>query len=247
MSAWAVIGDGEWGRALARRLARAEHAVHLVGRRRIGARAPKDVEHTTDLGAALAGLERVIIAVPIDQLESMLTRAAPHLGGHHRVVAASRGLTPGTHLRASEALRAMTAVRQVAVLAGAADADALRRKTPAAVVIGSAFPAWAAEIQAALVSPSLRVYTNSDTVGVELANTMAAVLAVALGAARAMGVGASAEATALTRAVAEMDRTVQALGGQANTAYGLAGLGVLAELLFEGESPSLKAGAALAA
>lgn len=243
---WVVVGDGPWGRALARRLARGGAAPLLVGTQRIGARVPKGVVHTTDLSAALDGTERVILAVPVARLEALLAEAAPRLRGDHRVLTAIRGLTPKTHLRPAEAVAALTAVRQIAVLAGAADPEALRQKTPAALVVGSAFPTWATEVQQALMAPSLRIYTNSDPIGVELASLMALVLGVALGIARAMAVGPATEATALTRAVAEMDRVVRGMGGRANTAYGLAGLGVITELAFDGGREPFRVGAALA-
>lgn len=247
MSRWIIVGDGAWGRALSRRLVLNGHEATLVGERRIGARVPKGVEHTLELAPALEAGERVILAVPADRLEELVVDAAPHLRGDHRVATAIRGLTPGTHLRPSEAVRTHTPVRQVAVLAGAADARALRKKTPAALVVGTEFPAFADELQAALVAPSLRIYTNRDPVGTELASLLAMVLGVALGIARALEVGPATEATALTRAVAEMDRVVCGLGGAPKTAYGLAGLGLLAELAFDPEGTSATVGAALAA
>lgn len=247
MRRWVIVGDGAWGRALSRRLVLNAHDVCLVGERRIGNRVPKGVEHTIDLAPALAGAERVILAVPADRLEALVVDAAPHLRGDHRIATAIRGLTPGTHLRPSEAVSTHTPVRQLAVLAGAADARALRQKTPAALVVGTEFPSFADELQAALVAPSLRIYTNRDPVGTELASIVAMVLAVALGIARALGVGPATEATALTRAVAEMDRVVCGLGGAPKTSYGLAGLGLLAELAFDAEGIPARAGAALAA
>lgn len=247
MSQWIIVGDGAWGRALGRRLVLNGHDALLVGERRIGNRVPKDVEHSIELAPALARGERVILAVPADRLEGLLKDAAPHLRADHRIATAIRGLTPGSHLRPSEAVARHTPVRQLGVLAGAADARALRKKTPAALVVGTQFPAFAEELQAALIAPSLRIYTNADPVGTELASIVAMVLGVALGIGRALGVGPSTEATALTRAVAEMDRVVCGLGGAPKTAYGLAGLGLLAELAFDPEARSAHAGRALAA
>lgn len=247
MSRWVIIGDGAWGRGLARRLVHNGHEAQLVGERRIGARAPKGVEHTIELGPALQGTERIVLAVPVDRVESLLRDAEPHLRGDHRLVTAIRGLTPGTHLRPGEAVARLTPVRQLAVLAGAADADALRRKNPSALVVGTAFGQWGDEVQQALISNSLRIYTNNDPVGTELASVVALVLAVGMGIGRALGGGPATEATALTRSTAEMARVVAGLGGQAQTAYGLAGLGLLAELAFGGTGQPFDIGAALAA
>lgn len=246
MSAWAVIGDGVWGRALATRFARSGHSVELVGERPCAEALPEGVRHGLDGAAALKRCERVVLALPASALESGLGALAPHLAGHHRVCTTSRGLTPQRGWRASEAVLQLTGVRQVAVLAGAAEPATLVQDAPAALVVGSPFTGWATELQTALTGPALRVYTNPDAVGVELANALAAVVGVALTAARALGVGGATEATALTRAVAEVDRVTAALGGQANTAFGLAGLGVLATFVFEARGAVYEAGAALA-
>ena len=125
MSDWGIIGDGQWGLALGRRLIRNGHRVFMVGVDAMK-RPPKGIKHTTDLGQVLTGTERLIITVPISVLEDMLVEAGPHLRGDHRAVTTSRGLTPGSHLRGTEALSQRTAIRQLAVLAGAADANAAR-------------------------------------------------------------------------------------------------------------------------
>ena len=244
-SHWGIIGDGQWGLALARRLVRNHHSVIMAGLNHMK-RPPKDVVHTTRIAEVLNATERLIITVPIGELEAMLVDAGPHLRGDHRAVTTSRGLTPQSHLRGTEAVTQQTAIRQLAVLAGAADAKALKKAAPVALVVGTAFPSWAQEIQDALTSKSLRIYTNTDLVGVELANVVATVVGVALGVAREMSIGPAAEATALTRALAEMDRVITGLGGRSGTAYGLAGLGVLGEMLFDGTGAAMEAGYALA-
>ncbi|MEE2786969.1 MAG: NAD(P)-binding domain-containing protein [Myxococcota bacterium] len=245
MSRWGLIGDGRWGQALGKRLFANGAEVMMAGllpRKR----AIKGMKYTTSLSDLLEACERIIISVPIDALEAMLASAGPHLRGDHRILTTTRGLTPETHLRGTEAIRQMTAIRQLAVLAGAADAEALKKGSPVALVVGTAFPSWAREIQNALTSKSLRVYTNRDLVGVELANVVATVVGVALGIARSLGVGPAAEATAVTRALAEMNRVISGLGGRPGTAYGLAGLGVLGEILYDGTGAAMKAGQALA-
>ena len=180
MSDWGIVGDGPWAIALSRRLLKHGHSVRMVGLKRRRKGIPKGVTHTVDLGSVLDACERVALAIPIGDFEAMLTQAAGHLQPHHRIVSTARGLTPETHLRATEAIREMTAVRQLAVLAGAADADALKRGAPVALVVGTPFPEWAQEIQNSIGSGSLRVYTNPDLVGVELANVVAAVVGVAV-------------------------------------------------------------------
>lgn len=245
MSEWAIIHDGPWGDALARRLAAADQQVHLVGDKASRKRRPKNITYGTDPEAALAVAERVILADSIDGIEARLVQIRPFLQGNHRVLTCARGLTPTAHERASAGVLRLTAVRQVAVLAGAVTPTQLSKGKAGALVIGSAFPSWSAELQAVLMGEQLRVYTNLDAVGVEIANAVATVLCVALGAARQLGVGPSISATALTRGAAEMDRVVTALGGQAGTAFGLAGVGVLAEATLSGVGEAFEAGMTL--
>lgn len=244
-SAWTVVGDGRWGTALAARIGAAGHPVRLVGLARSRKKRPANVKHTTDLASALKGSERILVAVPIGDIEGLLREAAPHLQGNHRIITTARGLSPETHWRASEAVQELTCIRQVAVLAGSADAGALEAERPAALVVGSPFERWADEVQDTLGSASLRVYTNSDLIGVELSNALATVVGVAMGAIRSLAYGPATEATALTRAVAEMDRLVCGLGGRSGTAHGLAGLGVVSDLVLSGEGVSFEAGLAL--
>jgi glycerol-3-phosphate dehydrogenase (NAD(P)+) len=240
MSTWAVIGEHPWGAALVKRLARAGHeALHAPGRGRASKR-------TRTPAAALAEAERVVLATDAAALEPLLDALAPHLEGHHRLLLLAGGVTPETHRLPSEAVEERTCVRQIAVAAGAADATALGGALPAALVVGSAFPHWARDVQSTLADRALRVYTLPDTAGVELAAALAGPCAVALGAARGLGLGAATEATALTRALAEMERLVTRLGGRPGTAHGLAGLGVLAADVLQGDAEPFRLGVALA-
>ncbi|MGB0645577.1 MAG: NAD(P)-binding domain-containing protein [Bradymonadia bacterium] len=241
MNSFGIIGDGSWGLALSKRLVASGHEVTVAGLAE-KKRTPKGVKYTNDLPHLLASAERIVVSVPISDIEGLFKGTAPHFRAHHRVVSTARGLTPRSHLRASEVIRAQTAVRQVAVLAGAADAKALAQGEPVALVVGSAFTSWVGELQEALSSSTLRVYSNPDMVGVELANIAATVMGVVLGAARSLALGPAAEATALTRALAEMERVITGLGGQPATAYGLAGLGVLAEMVYSGQGAAFRAG-----
>ncbi len=248
MSRWTIIDATPWGLALARRLAAGGHEVQLLMGSRSPGRLPKRVSRQpwTAAPQILDQVERVVLATRIAGLEARLEQLASCLQGDHRLLTVAPGLTPGHHFRASEAVLRLTAVKQLAVLAGAAEPTALRRKEPVALVVGSAYPTWATELQGVLASKTIRVYTSEDPIGVELSNVLSAVLAVGMGAARDLDLGPATVATELTRAVAEIDRLVVGLGGRANTAYGLAGLGALTTQLFAGQGDAIEAGTSLA-
>ncbi|MGD8787564.1 MAG: NAD(P)H-dependent glycerol-3-phosphate dehydrogenase, partial [Phycisphaerales bacterium] len=73
----------------------------------------------------------------------------------------------------------------------------------------------------------LRVYTNTDVVGVELAGAMKNVIAIAAGIIDGIKAGDNAKAALLTRGLAEIMRLGLAMGAKEQTFAGLTGLGDL--------------------
>jgi glycerol-3-phosphate dehydrogenase (NAD(P)+) len=79
----------------------------------------------------------------------------------------------------------------------------------------------------ALSGDGFRVYTSDDVRGVELAGALKNVMAVATGIADGLDLGLNSRAALITRGLAEVTRLGVALGAQAATFAGLAGLGDL--------------------
>src|SRR5260221_307834 len=72
-----------------------------------------------------------------------------------------------------------------------------------------------------------RIYSTTDVVGVEIAGALKNVFAIAAGMADGAGAGYNTKAMVITRAVREMRRLREALGGDPLTFSGLAGTGDL--------------------
>jgi glycerol-3-phosphate dehydrogenase (NAD(P)+) len=98
---------------------------------------------------------------------------------------------------------------------------------PTAAVIAAREDALAVRLQAALGTRQFRLYTNRDVTGVEVGGALKNVIAIATGLADGLGLGENARAALVTRGLAEITRLAVALGGQARTLAGLAGLGDL--------------------
>src|SRR6185503_6495180 len=94
----------------------------------------------------------------------------------------------------------------------------------------------ASELQRILSQPTLRIYTNPDVVGCEVAGVVKNVIAIASGMAQGMGFGDNTRATLITRGLAEMTRFGVALGGSPFTFSGLAGMGDLIATCSSGQS-----------
>jgi glycerol-3-phosphate dehydrogenase (NAD(P)+) len=173
----------------------------------------------------------LVLAVPSPRLPATLAALAPVLDGHHVIVHALGALASGTaaaELRVSEVVRASTCVKRIGVIAGPAFAADLTARRPCAVVAASGFDEVVRLARERLaVAPVLRVYGSRDLAGVELAAALSGAMSVAVGLADGLDVGAGPRAVLITRALAEMTRLGRALGAEAASFHGLAGLGNL--------------------
>src|SRR5262249_56092689 len=98
---------------------------------------------------------------------------------------------------------------------------------PTDVVAASKGMTAARRLQPWLHSPTFRVYSSGDPIGVEVGGAMKNVIAVAAGACDGLGLGNNARAALITRGLAEMTRMGVALGADPLTFLGMAGVGDL--------------------
>jgi glycerol-3-phosphate dehydrogenase (NAD(P)+) len=244
----AILGGGSWGTALAIVLSRT-HEPHEISvwvrdaslaesirregentRYLPGHKLPETVRVTHDAAAALENADVVIGAVPAAHARGVYQLVLAHLLRGTPIVSATKGLEPATHARMSEVI-SQIAPREIppriAVLSGPSFAAEVAAGHPTAVVLASSDLALANELQDEFASPSFRLYTNADVLGVELAGAMKNVMAIAAGACQGIGLGANSLAALITRGLAEMTRLAIALGARPETLSGLAGLGDL--------------------
>ena len=113
------------------------------------------------------------------------------------------------------------------MLSGPSFAIEVARGQPTALVAASRDEGVRAAAVAAFHAATLRVYTSTDPIGVEVGGAVKNVLAIATGIADGMGLGLNARAALVTRGLAEMTRLGVALGAEAATFMGLSGLGDL--------------------
>ncbi len=166
-------------------------------------------------------------------LGPLLRQLGEYLEPNHLVAHTVHGL--GQEGRAARLIEAESAVRRVGVLAGPLLVSALRAGTPTAAVIASHHPEVTEEFAVALSTRSLRVYRSRDAEGVELCASLSELAVVACAMVDALSLGAPARALLVTRAIRELGRLVELIGGEPATANGLAGLG---DLLVRGADPT---------
>jgi glycerol-3-phosphate dehydrogenase (NAD(P)+) len=116
---------------------------------------------------------------------------------------------------------------QHAFLSGPTFAIEVARGLPAAVTVAAYVENVATDIQEILSTPSLRVYTSKDVVGVQMGGVIKNVIAIAAGISDGLGLGYNARAALITRGLAEMTRLAVRMGADPMTLAGLPGLGDL--------------------
>lgn len=261
MATVAVIGSGAWGSALACVSARAGHETRLWGRdpavvSEIGRRHRNPaylgdlalepaIVAGTDLHETLARADLALLAIPTQSLANTLEM----LNGVSQslvLVTTCKGIDRGSGLLPTQLAGNSLPDNPVAALSGPSFAVDVVRELPTAVTIAARDGAVSQKVAETLSGRNFRCYSNQDVLGVELGGALKNVLALAVGAARGMGLGASAEAALIARGFAEITRLSVALGALPETLTGLSGLGDIVLTCSSTQSRNFTYGMALA-
>jgi glycerol-3-phosphate dehydrogenase (NAD(P)+) len=201
-----------------------------------GVKLPGNLAFTADDRGLFEGAGLILCAVPTQYIRSALSRLKGHVPADVPVVSVAKGIENGTLKRPSEIILEVLGPRAVAALSGPSIAGELARGLPATMVTasidatgthGDEAEKLSRRIQELFTTSYLRVYTNDDLMGVELAGALKNVIAIAAGILDGMQAGNNAKAALLTRGLVEITRLGVALGAQAETFNGLAGMGDL--------------------
>jgi glycerol-3-phosphate dehydrogenase (NAD(P)+) len=162
--------------------------------------------------AAARSLDRTPGTNPDTNLEVFLEDSAPQVS--------SSGIAPAPRSLSDLVL-------PIGALSGPSFALEVAQAQPTAVTIAFDEPEVAARIQHEFSSETLRLYTSTDVIGVELGGALKNVIAIAAGVAAGVGLGHNSAAALITRGIAEITRLAVACGGRRETLAGLSGVGDL--------------------
>lgn len=237
-----VVGSGGWGTALSMVLCDNGHDVTLWSHdpakaaemaktrensKLKGVRLPDSLKISGDLNC-LKGAELVISATPSFAVRETGKKIAPYLTPETVLVSVSKGIERDTNLRMSQILTEVTGnICKVAALSGPSHAEEVSIRMPTGCVSACPDLKVARLVQDAFMNDYFRVYTSEDIVGVELSAAMKNVVALACGVCDGMGYQDNTKALLMTRAMAELTRLGEKLGGTRQTFGGLAGMGDL--------------------
>jgi glycerol-3-phosphate dehydrogenase (NAD(P)+) len=238
-----VLGGGSWGTTIASICARRgptlqwvrsdETAKDINENHRNSRYLGNDVvlsetlRATTHFAEAADHADVIVMGVPSHGFRTVLNELASQLRPWVPVVSLVKGLEQGTNMRMSQIVEEVLPGHPAGILAGPNIAREVAEGYAAAAVLAMPDKNLAANLAQLFRTMRFRTYTTDDVVGVEMAGALKNVYAIAVGMGYSLGIGENTRAMVMARAVREMSKLGEAVGGQRDTFAGLAGIGDL--------------------
>jgi len=235
-----LLGGGSWGTTVASLItrnapvtlwARDEATVNEINTHHTNkkylpdATLPETLKATNDIREAVKDADVLVVGIPSTNFRRVLEEAKEHIRAWVPVISLTKGLEQDTNLRMSQVINEVLPGHPVGVLTGPNLAREIMAGNAAASVLAMEDEIIVRELQSLFHSGLFRVYTNTDLLGCELGGILKNLIAIAVGMGDGMGAGDNTRSALITRGLAEVSRLLVAIGGNAETFSGLAGIG----------------------
>ncbi len=244
MSRIAILGSGSWGCALAHTLSgrndviiwsffpeETEELTRYRENKKFlpGVILEEPISFTNDIKEAVADADFIVFAVPSFAIRSTAKTVAPLFQPEKQIaVCVAKGLEEDTLFTLSEVIAdELPKGSHVCALSGPTHAEEVGRDLPTTIVAACPQEEVSLAVQYAFMNEKFRVYTSTDSKGVELGGTVKNIIALCAGISDGCGFGDNAKAALMTRGMYEIAKLGVAMGGKTETFYGLSGMGDL--------------------
>lgn len=191
-----------------------------------GIKIPNNIYAYTNIEDAINGADYIVFAVPSHVIRNLSKSLFGKIKKGIPIINIAKGIEKGTNKRLSEIIEEELG-NPVVVLSGPSHAEEVVLNMPTTVVVSSKNMDYAREVQELFMTNEFRVYTNDDTIGVEIGGAIKNVIALAAGICDGIGYGDNTKAALMTRGMAEIVRVGLKMGGNSETFLGLTGTGDL--------------------
>jgi glycerol-3-phosphate dehydrogenase (NAD(P)+) len=231
----AILGGGSWGTALAVHLAKNNNEIKVweffeeqareMQEGRVCKLLPEvklseNIFVSHQIEEVLTDFKLLLLVVPSDKVESTISVAKDFIT-KQPVVICSKGFGPD--LKFLSDLVAEKVSGEVYCLYGPTHAEEVCKEMFSGIVLAGG--SSKEELLKVIASENLKVDLTDDIIGVQVSAALKNILAVFVGVLDGMGLGDNAKAYIMTRGLEEIKSVGVALGGKAETFYGLAGIG----------------------
>lgn len=217
-----ILGAGSWGTALALVVAEngfevsmwtlKEEQCDCINQNREnedylpGIKIHDNISVTTNIEESVKESEVIVLAVPSQAIRSVCNQIKPFVTENQVLVDVAKGLENSTGLRIAQVCEQVLPNNKYVVLSGPSHAEEVATKIPTTVVVSSEELKVAEYVQDIFMNSYFRVYTNEDTIGVELGGALKNIIAFGAGICDGLGYGDNSKAALMTRGIREISR-----------------------------------------
>lgn len=262
MKSFAILGAGTWGTALANMLSEMGHKVDVwspsgqeienLTVNRIhphlpGCKINKNIGFSINIDDVIPNKDYVLFATPSNYVRATAERIKPYVKPNQIMITVAKGIEPKTEMTMSEIINdVLGSDYNVVALSGPTHAEEVAIGLPTLIVAACENKRIAEQLRDDISNDVLRVYSNTDIKGAEIAGALKNIIALASGIAEGMGFGDNAKAAIITRGLAEITRLGVAMGCYSETFSGLTGIGDIVVTATSKHSRNHNAGVLLA-
>ena len=242
-----ILGAGTWGIARAALLSKNGHDITVwsaieseidqIQKTRTHKNLPglvllEDIKYTSDISKAVSKQALVIFVTPSQYIRATARAAAPFIAEGAILASAAKGIESGTLMTMTDIINdEMKKISRsdfsLVALSGPTHAEEVAMGLPTSIVAACENEEISLILAEVFSNSCMRIYTNTDLLGVELSGALKNIMALAAGINTGMGFGDNAKAMLITRGAAEITRIGLAMGARLETFMGLAGIGDL--------------------
>ena len=237
----AIIGSGSWGVALAIHMAKLgnnikiwsflkEEADLINNEKKCkflpGIKLPDNIVATQSFEECIKNSDYIFHVTPSKVVRSTMKQYKEFVT-NQPIIMCSKGFEMETLNTLDEIITEELPQNSKAVFSGPSHAEEVSKEIPTAMVLASENNKLLSQLQDLLMNENMRIYLSHDIKGVELGGALKNIIAFCAGILIGMDLGDNSFAALLTRGLTEISRLGEALGGKAETFYGLSGLGDL--------------------
>ena len=231
-------GGGAWGQALAISLASIGHSSTLIVsdksreqeiNNHISKRFPEIqlsnlITASTENGEELALSDLIFITTESKRVIKSIKEIVS-FNDKANIVITSKGFADNSGTLFNQIIKEQFPSIKLSVLTGPTFADEIAKNQPAAAIVASEDLTNAKSICQLFHNSNLRLYPSNDIKGASIAGAVKNIIAIGAGIIHGLGLGDNAKAALITRGISETSSLIEKLGGNPQTAFGLAGIG----------------------
>ena len=240
----AVIGGGSWGTALSLHLAEKFEQINLwVYEKELcdiilkerenkwflpGILLPQNIIPDTSIKKVLHDQAVIVLVVPTPKIRDITNQLKSFVNAETLIINGSKGIENDTLIPCHKIIEDSLNIQcKIATISGPTFAKEVATKMPSALLAASDSPDTTKIIQKMFSSNTMKVFTSTDIMGVEIGGALKNVIAIATGICDGLKLGFNTRAALITRGLVEIARIGTELGAKPETFYGLSGLGDL--------------------